>query len=126
MSGLVVDVFVVYLIRVLVRKWRQRGTSVWEPKKTRIASISRRLMAWGCPIVELVYVYKVDDKTFSGMESIPFLWGSSAEDYVRRNPPESSLTIRVKPGEPEISIMRDEDQDRTQASDEHHALHGVC
>jgi hypothetical protein len=76
--------------------------------------------------VGVPYVYKVDDTTLSGMESIPFLWGSSAEDYVRRNPPESSLTVRVKPSEPEISIMRDEDQDRTQASDEHHALHGVC
>jgi hypothetical protein len=59
----------------------------------------------GCPVVELIYLYDVNDKALAGMESVPFLLEGSAEDYVERNPRDSSLTIRMKPGQPEVSIM---------------------
>jgi hypothetical protein len=78
MGGLVVDIFAVYLIRALVRKWRRLGTSAWERTEGRIADISRRPIALGCLVIELVYLYNVDDKNLSRMESVPFLWNSSA------------------------------------------------
>jgi hypothetical protein len=109
MGGLVVDIFVVYVIRALVRKWRQRGTSAWDLKEARIAEICHRPIALGCPVVELVYLYNVDDKNLARMESVQFLWDSSADDYVRNHPRESSLAIRVNPGKPEMSIVVDED-----------------
>jgi hypothetical protein len=62
MGGLLLDIFVVYLIRVLIRRWRQLGTSVWDLKEARIADISNRPTALGCSVVELVYSYNVDDK----------------------------------------------------------------
>src|ERR1700744_1659154 len=105
MSGLVLDVFVVYLFRVLVRAWRRQGTSAWESREASIASISCPLITWGCPIAEVVYLYKIDNDTYSGSESIPFVWRSSAEEYVRRHPQGSILTVRVKPSEPEMSTV---------------------
>lgn len=109
MGGLFLDILVVYLIRVLVRRWRQRGTSAWNLKEARIADISYRPTAWGCSFVELIYLYNVDDKNLARMESVPFLSDSSANGYVRNHPRESSLSIRVNPGKPEVSVVVDED-----------------
>jgi len=109
MGGLFLDILVVYLIRALVRKWRQRGTSVWDLKDARIADISNRPTVLRCSVVELVYLYNVDDKNLSRMESVPFLWDSSANDYVRNHPRESSSAIRVNPSKPEVSVVVDED-----------------
>jgi hypothetical protein len=73
-----------------------------------------------------VYLYKIDDETYSGSESVPFVWRSSAEDYVRKHPQGSVLTVRVKPGDPETSIMRGEDQAgvAAQIGDASHAARG--
>jgi len=126
MGGLVLDIFVVYLLRVVVRTWRRRGTSEWTLLKANVESISCPLIAWGCPIAEVVYLYKIDDETYSGSESVPFIWRSSAEDYVRRHPQGSVLTVRVKPGDPETSIMRgvDEADVAARIGDASHAAHG--
>jgi hypothetical protein len=115
MGGLVLDIFVVYLLRVLVRAWRRRGTSEWMPQQAKIEIVSCPLITWGCPIVELVYLYKIDNETYSGSESIPFIWRSSAEGYARDQARGGVLTVRVKPGDPEISILRSEDQVRAVA-----------
>lgn len=39
-------------------------------------------------------------------------WRSSADDYVRKHPEGSALLVRVKPGDPETSILRAGDQVR--------------
>jgi hypothetical protein len=95
-------------------------------QKANIESSFCPLITWGCPIVEVVYLYKVCDETYSGSESIPFIWRSSAEDYVRMHPQGSVLTVRVKPGDPEMSIMHDEGQSSivAQIGDTRHAAHG--
>jgi hypothetical protein len=125
MGGLVLDIFVVYLFRALSRAWRLRGTSRWEPTKANIGSISCPLITWGCPVVEVVYVYKISNEIYSGLETIPFIWRSSAENYVSRNPEGSIVIVRVKPNDPGVSVMRCEDQPRTQVSNERQASHGV-
>jgi hypothetical protein len=126
MGGLVLDIFIVYLFRVLIRAWRRLGTSEWELRKATVASVSCPPIAWGCPIVEVVYLYKIDEMTYSGSANIPFIWRSSANEYARKHPQESILEVRVKPGDPEISVMRAEDQARAvaQLGDVRHAAHG--
>jgi hypothetical protein len=124
MGGLVLDIFVLYLIRVLSCAWKHRGTAGWELTKANIASISSPLITWGCPVVEVVYVYKLNDEIYSGSETIPFIWRSSAEDYVQRNPKDSVVTVRLKPQAPEISVMRSVDQRSIRVS-ERHASQGV-
>jgi hypothetical protein len=109
MGGLFLDIFIVYLIRVLIRRWRQLGTSAWDLKEARIAGISSRPTVLGCPVVELIYSYNIADKNLWKMESVPFLSDSSANDYIRNHPRESSLAISVNPGKPEMSIVVDGD-----------------
>ena len=126
MSGLILDIFVVYLFKVFVRAWRRRGTSEWELRKANIASISCPTTGWGCPVVEVVYVYKINDIPYSGSTDIPFIWRTSAEEYARRHPLASVLEVRVKPDDPEISVVRGEDQVHVMAQigDVRQAAHG--
>lgn len=109
MGGLFLDIFVLYVVRVLIRFWKQRGTSGWVLQQANIECISRPLSAWGCPVAEIVYLYTIGDETYSGSDSIPFIWRSSAEDYVRRHPEGSTLLVRVKPDDPSISVLRARD-----------------
>ena len=105
MGGLFVDIFVVYLVRILYRAWRKRGTSTWDVREAKVESISRAPTGYGCPVVNLVYSYAAGDGNGWGSTDIPFVWLSSADDYVQRHPVGSSLAARVKPGDPEISIL---------------------
>jgi len=113
MGGFVLDIFVLYLIRVSIRFWRRRGTSSWMLQQANIENISRSLATWGCPLAEVTYVFKVGDETYSGSDEIPFIWRSSAEAYVHRHPKGSTLVVRVKPGDPETSVLNVGDQVRS-------------
>jgi hypothetical protein len=62
-------------------------------------------MTWGCPVVEVAYIYEINNEIFSGSDEIPFICHSSAGDYVLRNPQDSILSVRVKPQDPQESIM---------------------
>ena|SRR5947199_5656145 len=107
MIGWFLDIWVMYVLRALLRMWKRRGTSHWERRQAHVASIAFEPRVWGCDVVEIVYVYKIEGETYSATESVPFLWKSSAEDYIRRNPKDSMLHIRVNPSEPGVSVVRD-------------------
>jgi hypothetical protein len=105
MLGLVLDIYVVYIVRALLRIWRRRRSSAWEATEARVASISDDPKGWGCTVVEVIYVYKSDGEIYAGNETIPFIWDSSAKDYTRTYPQGSTLAILVKPGDPKVSII---------------------
>jgi len=103
--GSILDIYVVYVVRTFLRIWRRRGISAWEATEAHVSSISAETKGWGCPVAEVVYVYKVDVEIYSGSETIPFLRDNSAKDYARRYPAEGTLAILVKPGDPEVSMI---------------------
>ena|SRR5689334_1237998 len=105
MIGWFLDIWVVYVVRALLRIWKRRGTSRWERRQAQIASITFEPALWGCDVVEIVYIYKVENETYSATESVPFIWEGSAKDYTRRYPEKSMLAILVKPGDPEMSMI---------------------
>ncbi len=105
MGGLFIDIFVVYLVRILYRSRRRLGTSAWDLREAKVVSISRPPAGYGCPVVEVVYSYAESDRTCWGSADIPFIWRSSADDYVGRHPVGSVLVVRVKPGDPDISTL---------------------
>lgn len=105
MGGLFVDIFVAYLVRILYQAWRRLGTSTWDLREAKVVSISRPPAAYGCPVVELVYSYEAGDRTCWGSADIPFIWRSSADDYVRKHAAESLLAVRVKPDDPDVSTL---------------------
>lgn len=57
----------------LSRAWERRGTTGWTLQQANIESISRPPSIWGCPVTEVVYLYKIGDETYSGSDDIPFI-----------------------------------------------------
>ena len=65
---------------------------------------------FGCPSAEIVYSYRFDGELYTGIHEESFLLNDSLTDYVERFGEGRSLVVRVKPGKPEVSIVREGDQ----------------
>jgi|HubBroStandDraft_1064217.scaffolds.fasta_scaffold54895_1 hypothetical protein len=109
MVGWYLEVVVGYLIRIVIRAVRARGSSTWPLEKATVSDSRCPVAPYGGPVAEVGYTYTHEGRYFAGVHRMPLLRGS-AEDYVARFPASSDVVIRVKPGEPEVSLVCDEDQ----------------
>lgn len=108
--GLFLDVYVAYVFTTLLRIWRARGSDTWSKYAATVGSASSRRAGFGCSTVEVVYTYILEDSTYGGMYEKPFISPDSAESFASQFPIGSKLVVRVKPGEPGVSLARDRDQ----------------
>ena len=109
MGGWFLDVLVAYLFKSLTRLLRMRGSAAWPTQVGTVTSSHVHQPALGCATAEIAYMYKIGTSIYTGMTEKPSFMGS-AEKYAACFVPESRLIVRVKPGAPEISVVRDEDQ----------------
>ncbi len=65
---------------------------------------------YGGPVAEITYAYTHEGEYYSGIHREPFILRGSAEEYVARFRAGGDVIVRVKPVEPEVSIVRDDDQ----------------
>lgn len=63
-----------------------------------------------CPNAEIVYSYRVDGELYTGIHEEPFLMSDSSTAYVERFGEGRNLMVRVRPGNPEVSIVCEADQ----------------
>ena len=99
-----------YLIRIVIRMMKERGSSTWPVEKGTVTGSSCEAAPYGGPVAEITYTYTHKSEYFSGMNREPCLLLSSAEEYVARFRAGGGVILRVKPGEPEVSIVREDDQ----------------
>jgi len=109
MGGLVIDIFVEFLFRFVVRQLQAQGTKSWPVVKAKVTGTHYRPGGFGCTVLKMTYQYKFAGKRYAGTDAKPFLWTSSAREYYERHAGGSELLVRVKPGNPESSIVRDKD-----------------
>jgi hypothetical protein len=98
-----------YLIRAVIRVAEIRRSHGWPLSKATVGS-SRPVSSYGGPVAEVGYTYIYEGGYFSGVHQEPFLLRSSAEEYAARFATCNSIVVRIKPGQPETSIVCDEDQ----------------
>jgi hypothetical protein len=110
MVGWYFDIVIGFLIRIVIRLVRARGSSTWPVEKARVSDSRCPAAPYGGAVAEVVYTYIHEGSYFSGIHRQPFLLRGSAEDYAARFPAGSDVMRRVKRGEPEVSIVCDEDQ----------------
>ena len=121
MGGWYADVLVGYVIslfRMITRKLRTSRSKGWrEALATVVGASCQESWYLPRPVAEIIYTYRVDGGFYGGVDEKPFFSGDSAKEYAGRFARGDNLVVRVKPGEPEISIVREEDQvGRTQST----------
>ncbi len=110
MIGWYLDVLVSYLIRIVIRTIKARGSGTWPAEKATVTGSSCDHAPYGGPVAEITYAYTHEGEYCSGMHCEPFILRGPAEEYVARFPAGGDVIVRVKPGEPDVSIVCDDDQ----------------
>jgi hypothetical protein len=110
MFGWYFDVLVGYLIRTVIRTLKARGSGHWPVERAKVTGSRCDDAAYGGPVAEVTYTFTHNGEYCSGMHREPFLLSDSAKNYAERFPEGGEFIVRVKPREPETSIVCDDDQ----------------
>ena len=81
----------------------------WPTATATVTADPDRIAGFGGSVVEIVYSYRFEGELYTGIHEEPVIGGSDIE-YIERFPKGRSFVVRVKPSEPEVSVVRDEDQ----------------
>jgi hypothetical protein len=101
---------ILYLFKTIVRSISTIGSNKWSCAEADVTAAPTASHGPGCPTVEVVYSYRFEGELYTGLHEEAFLLGDSQADYMARFSNGRNFVVRVKPGEPEISIVRDRDQ----------------
>jgi hypothetical protein len=100
---------VAYLIRIVTRMIKARGTKAWAVETATVTSSG----ADG-PVAETTYTYRHQGRLLTGTYRKPFFDHDSATRYSDGLPTGSMIVVRVKQDSPKTSIVLHEDQDETE------------
>ncbi len=94
-----------YLLSTVVRWIKERRSSDWPVTRgTVYTSTSSGLTA------QVVYTYIANGQRYTGEHTRSFWFTDSARTYAELFAPSTTVTIRYRAGQAEISIMRSKDQ----------------
>jgi hypothetical protein len=108
MGGLVLDILVEFIVRVIIRFFRARGAESWPVIQAEVTSKGYR-GGFGCDVADINYQYRLDGELYTGADANPFLSRRSAKDYLEGFQPGTRLPVRVKPGRPGVAVLRQMD-----------------
>lgn len=97
--------FLEYLFRVTVRMIRRRASDTWPVAKAFVTGSIFPKGGPGCYVAEVDYIYRVGDERFRGTNKKPFIFHVSGEIYIKDFVTGKEFTVRVKPGDPTVSIV---------------------
>lgn len=97
-----IDVPIVYLIRALIRAAKVLRGHGWPASKATVMSATAEDKKG-----LVYYQYFVNGENYADVDAKPFLWPGSAELYVRRFQRGDELRVRVKPGDPSVSVLEE-------------------
>jgi hypothetical protein len=109
MGGLVIDIYVEFIFRAVVLLFRTHRAKSWPVVQAEVTATHHRPGGYGCDVVDVTYQYRVEEELHTGMHEKPFLWDSTAQEYMEQHSPGRALLVRVRPGASEVSIVRDHD-----------------
>lgn len=101
---------VVFLMKSVAQSLKTPGARTWPCAEATVTDEPVVLRTLGCPTVEIVYSYRVEGELYTGLHEEPFLLADSLTDFVGRCSKGQSFLVRYKPGKPEISAVRQQDQ----------------
>jgi hypothetical protein len=105
MGGFFADIFVEFFVRVVMRMVRIFSSRSWPTLTGEVTASNYQKASYGCDVAEISYKYRVDGELYTGMYEKPFISTVHGEDYVARLPSGTEMVLRIKPGEPSVSVM---------------------
>ena len=102
MGGLFLDVYVVYIFRLLWRLLSLIRSRRWEKARAIIFGTHANTLLYSSVGVD--YEYALDGQNFADTFVKPFIWDSSGKAYADQFAKGMSFTVRIKPGQPGVSI----------------------
>ena len=99
MAGLVLDIFVGFILRWLVIAWRNVESLDWPTVSGTIVRCYFEKRGYGGDYVVLQYKYKSNWERFHGEIRKPFIYPNYADAFVRHHPVDSEIAVRVSPKE---------------------------
>lgn len=110
MGWFVLDVWIEWLIRVLVRCYREVRARGWERREARVASaLPASGHTAGSQIAEIHYWYKVGDERVTDCNRKPFFSGGSMRAYLEQFSGNKTVWVRVSPADSSRSVLFDGD-----------------
>ena len=106
MGGLFIDLFIEYLIRVTLRGMNLLRSHRWPiTKGTVLGAKSSGFPAVGCPVATVDYEYAVDGVKYADSYNKPFISSGSAAAYADLFIKGADIKVRLKPGDPSVSVL---------------------
>jgi hypothetical protein len=106
----VLDVLIEWLIRVLVRCYREVQALGWERREARVDSVlPARGHTAGSQIAEIHYWYKVAAEHVTACNRKPFFIGRSMDSYLAQFSGNKTVWVRVSPADSSRSVLFDGD-----------------
>lgn len=102
MAGLVIDIYVVYLFRIIVRAVNLFRSRSWPLTTATVLSAE-------CPsfspyvVAAVTYEYVMDGERYGAMYEKSFLESDSAVEYARKFAKGEEFKVRVNPRDPSLS-----------------------
>jgi hypothetical protein len=108
--GFFLDIYVEYLVRVMIRPFRASRGRAWPTERARITSTGYRPGGFGCAVADLTYKYSFGGELYTGTNANPFIMTASAKDFIEHYSEGDEIMVRVDPQKPESSVLLERDQ----------------
>jgi len=100
MAGLVLDIYVAFIVRWIMIFWRRAESHRWPTVTGTVVRCHLEKPGVGCMYVVLSYKFKMNFERYHGSIKKPYIYDNYAEAYVRHFAGGSELEIRVDPNDP--------------------------
>ena len=106
------SIALVQLIGSAFRSIRNRvnaaGSGGWPKVEAVVTADPERQIGLTCSVVEIVYSYRFEGELYTGLHEEPVFFQD--REYQERFIKGTRFIVRVKPEQPELSLLLDEDQ----------------
>ena len=108
LGGLVLDIFVVYLVRTILRLVKEIRAKNW-PSILGTVDLSEAPISAMYPCTEVIYSYVVNGEEYTNTYVRGFWYRDSAERFSRRFSKNGQIPVRYSPTNPAASFLREND-----------------
>jgi uncharacterized protein DUF3592 len=101
---------IAYALNATMHSVRVGASLQWPLAIATVTAPPTSSSGFGCPSVEIIYSYRLDGELYTGIHEEPFLLARSVSEYLERFGEGRNIVVRVKPDNPEVSIVCEGDQ----------------